>query len=372
MEFDAVVLSCINKDKYYEVVLDRSAFFPEGGGQRGDVGMLGGSEVTDTVERDGLVIHKCKTPLPEGAAVHGSVNREVRTGRMQNHSGEHLLMGFIHRKTGFDNVGFHLGDDMVTLDLNGVIEEDELLECEKAANEAIAADLPISISYPEKEELAGIEYRSKKEIEGRVRLVTIGDLDICACCAPHMPSTGRIGIVKVLSSEHYKGGTRIYLACGLYALKHIRDRFESVTAVSRLLSAKPEKITDGVKRLLDENGSLKQKIYESEKKKTEDIIAGIRNESRKSFCIFAEGLDINRLRDIANAAVKHTDGAAGVFGREKEGYTYIIASEKINLRERTKEINAAISGRGGGSPAMIQGSASAPAEVIGEFFKTLE
>ena len=370
-EFEATVLSCEQGKKCYEVTLDRSAFFPEGGGQAGDVGTLGGVKVIDTQEKGGVVYHKTDKPLEVGAKVKGVIDRAVRLRRMQNHSGEHLIMGFIHARFGYENVGFHLGKDEVTLDLNGVISYEQLLECEQQANEAIAQDRPITISYPDDETLSTLAYRSKLENMENVRIVTIEGIDVCACCAPHLSSTGKIGVVKVLTAESYKGGTRVHILCGLDAVAEYEKKQAIVKELQRLLSAKPEKILDSVKRLLDENGELKKKLTDIANAQADSIIASLKNDGRGSFCTFTEGLDSNALRRIANEGVKLTDGVFGAFNKTEGGYSYIIASEKVALRAKAKEINTALGGKGGGSDAMIQGSITAGEQAVREYFAGL-
>ena len=369
--FEATVTSCYPAGKYYELTLDRSAFFPEGGGQKGDVGLIDSVKVLDTYEKNGEVVHKCTAPIEAGMQVCGEVDADIRLRRMQNHSGEHLLMGFIHRKTGFENVGFHLGSDDVTLDLDGVIPTETLIECEFLANKAIAADLPVTISYPGSESLKKLEYRSKLEMTENVRIVTIEGVDVCACCAPHVASTGQIGIIKVLSAESYKGGTRLHILCGLDAFELIRNRMDELSAISRLLSAKPEKILEQTKRLIDENDALKRQLADIEQRKAARIISSLSNSTRGSFCVFTEGLNTASMRDIANEAVKLTDGAAGIFCKNENGWNYIIASDSLPLRSMSAQINSALNGKGGGSDKMLQGSCMAERSAIEDVIKKL-
>ncbi len=369
--FEATVTSCSPAGKYYELTLDRSAFFPEGGGQKGDVGLIDSVKVLDTYEKNGEVVHKCTAPIEAGMQVCGEVDADIRLRRMQNHSGEHLLMGFIHRKTGFENVGFHLGSDDVTLDLDGVIPTETLIECEFLANKAIAADLPVTISYPDSESLKTLEYRSKLEMTENVRIVTIEGVDVCACCAPHVASTGQIGIIKVLSAESYKGGTRLHILCGLDAFELIRNRMDELSAISRLLSAKPEKILEQTKRLIDENDALKRQLADIEQRKAARIISSLSNSTRGSFCVFTEGLNTASMRDIANEAVKLTDGAAGIFCKTENGWNYIIASDSLPLRSMSAQINSALNGKGGGSDKMLQGSCMAERSAIEDVIKKL-
>ncbi|MBR0528271.1 MAG: alanyl-tRNA editing protein [Ruminococcus sp.] len=367
--FEATVTSCSPAGKYYELTLDRSAFFPEGGGQKGDVGLIDSVKVLDTYEKNGEVVHKCTAPIEAGMQVCGEVDADIRLRRMQNHSGEHLLMGLIHRKTGFENVGFHLGSDDVTLDLDGVIPTETLIECEFLANKAIAADLPVTISYPDSESLKTLEYRSKLEMTENVRIVTIEGVDVCACCAPHVASTGQIGIIKVLSAESYKGGTRLHILCGLDAFELIRNRIDELSAISRLLSAKPEKILEQTKRLIDENDALKRQLADIEQRKAARIISSLSNSTRGSFCVFTEGLNTASMRDIANEAVKLTDGAAGIFCKTENGWNYIIASDSLPLRSMSAQINSALNGKGGGSDKMLQGSCMAERSAIEDAIK---
>ena len=367
--FEATVTSCSPAGKYYELTLDRSAFFPEGGGQKGDVGLIDSVKVLDTYEKNGEVVHKCTAPIEAGMQVCGEVDADIRLRRMQNHSGEHLLMGLIHRKTGFENVGFHLGSDDVTLDLDGVIPTETLIECEFLANKAIAADLPVTISYPDSESLKTLEYRSKLEMTENVRIVTIEGVDVCACCAPHVASTGQIGIIKVLSAESYKGGTRLHILCGLDAFELIRNRMDELSVISRLLSAKPEKILEQTKRLIDENDALKRQLADIEQRKAARIISSLSNSTRGSFCVFTEGLNTASMRDIANEAVKLTDGAAGIFCKTENGWNYIIASDSLPLRSMSAQINSALNGKGGGSDKMLQGSCMAERSAIEDAIK---
>lgn len=369
--FEATVTSCSPAGKYYELTLDKSAFFPEGGGQKGDVGLIDSVKVLDTYEKNGEVVHKCTAPIEAGMQVCGEVDADIRLRRMQNHSGEHLLMGLIHRKTGLENVGFHLGSDDVTLDLDGVIPTETLIECEFLANKAIAADLPVTISYPDSESLKTLEYRSKLEMTENIRIVTIEGVDVCACCAPHVASTGQIGIIKVLSAESYKGGTRLHILCGLDAFELIRNRMDELSAISRLLSAKPEKILEQTKRLIDENDALKRQLADIEQRKAARIISSLSNSTRGSFCVFTEGLNTASMRDIANEAVKLTDGAAGIFCQNENGWNYIIASDSLPLRSMSAQINSALNGKGGGSDKMLQGSCMAERTAIEDVIKKL-
>ena len=371
--FSAVVTQCKEVKNGYEVVLDRSAFFPEGGGQAGDVGTLGGVEVIDTYEKDGEVVHLCKSPLEVGAEVRGEIDEDIRIRRMQNHSGEHLLMGFIHNKLGYENVGFHMGSDEVLLDLNGVISPEDIRECEQRANEAIARNIPITISYPDSDTLAELEYRSKLELTENVRIVTIEGYDTCACCAPHVSKTGEIGLLKIIEFSRHRGGMRIILRCGRDAMGVFSLCQASVAEVSAMLSVKRKDMAAAVKRLAEELNTQKR-VCDSVKR---EFVAGLVAESEKTegnlFWFLPDFFEPESMRLLLNEAVKLCGGVAAAFVKKPGGgYNYVIASERLDLRALSKPINAAISGRGGGSREMIQGSAGADEEVIKAFFGSRE
>lgn len=372
-EFDAKVMSCTEVKKGYEVVLDRSAFFPEGGGQAADEGTVNGIKVLDVQEKNGEVIHKLAGKLEVGEKVHGVVDGKVRLRRMQNHSGEHILSGLIHARFGYNNVGFHMGSSEITLDLDGPLTAEDLASCELAANEAVAADVPITISYPDAETLKTLDYRSKLDMIDNVRIVTIQGYDVCACCAPHVSSSGQIGIIKVLGFESYKGGTRVHMLCGLDALEDYNKKLNSVTAISQALSAKQDKITDAVKKLFDENGALKKKCADFQREHVAKIIADMKAEHEgqncENLCVFTQNIDSNGMREIANAGAEIADVLFGVFGgNDDDGYSYIMSSKTVKLREKARDINSTLNGKGGGSDTMIQGSVKSKAEDIKGFF----
>ena len=217
--FTAIVQEVRPSGNGYEIILDRTAFFPEGGGQSSDTGSLGGVSVSDVQEIDGKIIHYTDGPLVEGTEVEGCIDWTERFSKMQQHTGEHIVSGLIHKIYGYHNVGFHLGTDSVTLDFNGVVPKEKLHEIEQLANEAVAKNLPVQVLYPTDEELSKISYRSKIEIEGQVRIVVIDGYDVCACCAPHVKQTGEIGLIKLVGMQNYKGGVRISMLCGFRALE---------------------------------------------------------------------------------------------------------------------------------------------------------
>ena len=368
-DFTATVLNCEQDREVWKTVLDRTAFFPEGGGQPGDRGTLNGVDVIDTHEKNGTIVHYCAAPLPVGAAVAGSVDRELRLRRMQNHSGEHIFSGTAHRLFGCSNVGFHMGEDGMTLDFDCEMDADQVHQIETLANEAVRSNLPVKVWFPSPDELKTLDYRSKKELEGAVRIVEIPGVDCCACCAPHVNRTGEIGLIKVLNFERHRGGVRLNLVCGMQALEDYGLRLQSVAEISALLSAKRDEVTSAVQRILQEKEALKEKnaalALELIRFKAEQ-----QPETGGNICLFENIPDEIAMRELVNLLMPRCGGLAAVFFPGEDGtFRYIIGSRSLDLRKEAKAINTGIGGRGGGRPEMIQGSARASEESIRDFFR---
>ena len=355
--FEAAVLDCRKEKKGYSVVLDRTAFFPEGGGQLADTGVLGGVRVLDVHERGGEIRHYTDAPLEIGAHVEGFVDAEQRLRRMQNHSGEHILSGLVHNAYGFDNVGFHMGAECMIIDFSGELTWEQLTELETRANEVVRQNIPLHIWFPDANELQSIEYRSKLELTENVRIVEIPGVDRCACCAPHAERTGEVGIVKILDSQRHRGGIRVSVVCGLDALEDYRARQESVTEISHALSAKRGEVTRAVQRVLNEQQSMKERC-DALSLALIRFMAEAEPETAGNILVFDATLGEIAQRELVNRLMEKAGGFAAVFcGSNEDGWRYIIGSKRLDLRAMSREINAAIQGRGGGTPQMIQGSA---------------
>ena len=357
-EFDARVLACAAADGYFAVQLDRTAFFPEGGGQFGDSGMLDGVEVFDTKEKGGEIWHYARAPLAVGENVHGVLDFTKRFRRMQCHSGEHIVSGLLHSLYGFDNVGFHLGEEDVTIDINGVLTDADLRRVEALANEAVAKDFPVRAWFPSAEEAAALPYRAKLTITEGLRLVEFPGYDICACCAPHVKTSGQIGVIKLLDFANYKGGVRIHMLCGEMARGDYHGRYTAVKKISELLSAKQCEVAEAVERLKGENemhirelGALKKALAES--------MAASAAETSGNLLFFAPQLDAVSLRTLVNNALPKCSGICAAFSGSDGAYNFCMASKTVNLKEKAKAIGEALHGRGGGSPEMICGSLAA-------------
>lgn len=355
-EFTARVEICRKKEEYFEVVLDRTAFFPEGGGQYADTGFLGDVRVLDVQEKDGVIYHTTEGVLDEGSEVTGKIDWDMRFLKMQQHTGEHIVTGLVHARFGYDNVGFHLGSEDCTMDFNGEISKEELGEIERLANEAAVKNLEILVSYPSDEELASLEYRSKIEIEGQVRIVTIPGYDVCACCAPHVEKTGEIGMIKLTNVQRYKGGARVTMLCGFRALEDYGKKEGHVKNISVLLCAKEEEVSEAAKRLKEENAQLKVKLAEQQKKLLEYKAKEVPKEEA-FVCIFEEDPEGDSPRLLMNQVLSLDKSGCAVFWKTGESdFRYVIGSRTIDVRPLAKELNEKFEGRGGGKPEMVQGS----------------
>lgn len=361
-EFTANVLSCQEKlskkgEKLgYRVLLDRTAFFPEGGGQFGDRGWLDGVEVFDAHEKEGLIWHETREPLEVGTMVQGKLDFQERFARMQQHTGEHMISGIVHRLFGYDNVGFHLGADVTTMDFNGELTEEQVRQVEDEANQAVFANIPVQVLYPSKEELKELDYRSKIEIEGQVRIIEISGVDMCACCAPHTKTTGEVGLIKILACDRHRGGCRMTMVSGVCALGDYRQKQKSVTEVSVALSAPPEGIGEAVLHLKEQQGRLREQMNRMQAVHLKQKLSEITPED-KNVCIFEEEMDNIAVRNFVNDAMEKCAGICGAFvGNDQDGYRYILGSRTMDLRAFCKELNARFQGKGGGRPEMVQGS----------------
>ncbi len=363
-EFDAAVLSCEPVKDGYQAVLDRTAFFPEGGGQYGDTGWIDGIPVTDTREKEGKIFHYIKEPLDVGRKVRGKLDWNIRFERMQQHSAEHIISGIIHSRFGYENVGFHLGADYCTMDFNGPITKEQLREIEVEANKAVFADIPVHVRYPDKDTLAQIEYRSKIEIEGQVRIVEIPGIDVCACCAPHVCSTGQIGLIKLVDMANYKGGERISMLSGIRALTDYHKKQERARAIGNILCEQEEKLVDAVEHLRQESIRQKGEIIALRrrimKKRAEET-----DVSAEVVTVFDEELSGEEAREYMNLLLERGAKVCAVFaGKEETGYRYVIGSKAEDVRPLNQRLKEKFGARGGGKPEMVQGSLTGARDQI--------
>ena len=365
-DFTAVVESCGAVKDGFAVVLDRTAFYPEGGGQPADHGTLGDARVLDVHEKDGVIVHTCDRALTPGAEVPGRIDWARRFDHMQQHSGEHILSGLLRSTFRCDNVGFHMGAESVTIDFNADIPWEELLEIEAAANRYIYEDHAIDIQLHRGAELDAIDYRSKKPLEGDVRIVTFPGADCCACCGTHVMRSGQVGIVKFLSVQKFREGVRIELLCGGRAYRYLSACWAQDVAAAQALSVKPTASAAAVKRLQGELSALKLRCAKLE----ESVFAGVaaRYAGSGDVLLFEDEMGGESVRRLCDAVAETCGGRCAVFAGAGSAWKYAIGQRGGDLRALTKELNAALSGRGGGMPEFVQGSVGAEREAIEAFF----
>lgn len=365
-ETTAKVLECRKGKHGYEIVLNRTCFYPEGGGQPGDRGTLNGIPVTDTHEKDGMVLHYTDSPLEPGTEVTAVIDWARRFDLTQQHSGEHMVSGVVHRIYGYDNVGFHMGADMVTIDFSGELTEQQLREVETEVNQRIWLDDAVKCWYPSPEELKEIPYRSKKELTGKVRIAEFPGADICACCGTHVAHTGEIGLVKIVSVEKFHSGVRVEMLSGGRALRYLTAVQDQNRQVSQLLSAKVMETAKAVKNLTDEAERLRQQVYAMENAQFAAKAEQLRGQG--NVLVKMDGLSADGVRRAAIAIQETCGGRAAVFsGDEENGYKYAVGEPDGNLRDWVKELNGALHGRGGGKPGFVQGSVAAKWDEIVAF-----
>ncbi len=373
-QFAAAVLdTSVRKDGCLDVILDRTLFFPEEGGQTPDRGELGGFPVIDVQIRGDIITHTLKIPSDsaapaQGERIEGTIDWEHRFSNMQNHTGEHIISGLIHNIYGFDNIGFHLSDNTCTLDQNGQLDDAQIAQIEQKANEAVWRNLPVTAEYPAPELLETLAYRSKIDLTDGVRIVTIPGVDVCACCAPHVAFTGEIGLIKITHVLRYNGGMRLTIVCGARALAEMQEKQTQVEICSRLMNSEQNKIADAVQRLLDEASQRKYELTGLEMRIADLLFEQVSGEDKNAW-IFEEKLSTITQRNLCNRLCASRSGTCGVFvGNDEKGYSYIIGASTAggDAREANTLLRTELSARGGGKPEMVQGSVKASADRIRE------
>ncbi len=371
-EFDATVIGCIERDGKFLLELDRTAFFPEGGGQGSDTGIINGADISFVGIEAGRIYHHADRPFPVGEAVHGAIDLGVRRRRMQNHGGEHIISGLMHSMYGVENAGFHMSEHEITIDTASPVSAQQLRAVEVRANEIIWDDRPIKNYYPDKDALAALEYRSKTEILDDIRIVEIENCDKCACCAPQLPSTGMIGFIRIKGFIKYKKGVRITAAAGADALDYLRRVDDQASEIARIYSTVNEDILGAVKSREEVFAAKLSELHELREKLLEARLSALEH-TEKNIVIFEDGCDAGLLRKLANEGVKLTGGLFAAFSaREGGGYNYIIAARDGELSAFSAKVREALGGRGGGKGPMISGFVEADKESIEKFFEQQE
>jgi len=375
-EFDARILSCEPADGRYAVILDQTAFYPKGGGQPADQGMLGGQPVLDVRERPEGLVHLLRDPLTTGSVVHGAIDWDIRFARMQHHSGEHIVSGLVKQRHGFDNVGFHMGREAVTMDFNGVLDDVALEEVERLANQVIYQNVPVEAAYPVESDLSNLDYRSKKALEGTIRIVSIPGADLCACCGTHVRHTGEIGIIRFVKAEKYKGGTRITMLCGAWAWQEARTQAQRVQAIATGLSTSADNVVQAVERMKAElaaankqNQELKHQVWIYESAQAKPINGWLIR--------FEDDLSADDLRQCCQLFGQKTGRAIILSAKDTAGreeapgeYRYAMYSTDESLRAVNQSFLQRFTGKGGGHASLYQGTITGIKNEIEAFFSS--
>ena len=367
--FTAAVTGCTQTQRGFEITLDATAFYPEGGGQACDTGTLGPVRVLDVRERSGEIIHLCDGPLPVGERVDGAIDWARRFDLMQQHTGEHILSGLIHKALGLHNVGFHMGSGLMEVDFDGPITADQLAQLESQANAIVWENRPVKCWFPTPEELPAIGYRSKKALDWPVRIVKVPGADTCACCGIHVPFTGQVGLVKIFSCTPLRGGVRLEMACGGRALAQLSAAWEQNRQVSQIFSAKVLETGTAAQRAADALTAEKLRSAAAQMALFDHIAKDYVNQ--RDILHFSSGLDSAQLRSLAEKISAVCSGFCAVFSEKDGGFSYCLAQPGGDLRQLCRELNAALGGRGGGKPAFQQGSVTAGREEIQRFFQAV-
>ena len=371
--FEANVISCEACEKGYEIILNQTAFFPEEGGQSPDTGFLKTAEgkeveVKDVQIKDGIIYHYTDEPIEEDLVVSGEIDFARRFSNMQNHSAEHLFSGLVCETFGAENVGFHLSDNEVTADYDKAISEEELAEIERKVNRIIQKNIETSQWFPDEDELADIDFRSKKDIKGQVRLIVFPGVDICACCAPHVANTGEIGLFKIVSVQSHRGGVRVSMLAGMRAFDYLKQVYDAMMDTSRFMTTSFTEVRQRVEALKDENFETKGRLAELQTQSLKEELLK-KSESKKQIA-FVDGLDMNIIRKCASEIYESRGGMVAIFSKAKEAYQYIvIADGDVSIYQ--KEL-AKLGAKGGGRAPAIQGTVDAIEEDIKKWFDKIE
>ena len=364
--FDATVLSCEESKGGYAVVLDATAFYPEGGGQPCDIGVLGDASVTDVREKGGVITHTCNKSLTVGATVHGEIDWARRFDHMQQHSGEHIVSGMLCSAYHCDNVGFHMGADKVVIDYNTDISWEAVLEIEAKANDYLWQNHPFCETWYEGAALEAVEYRSKKPLEGAVRITEFPGADRCACCGTHVTLSGQVGLVKFIGHQKFREGVRLELLCGKRALDYLALNQQQNQAVAQSLSVKVGQTHNAVQRLQAELLTVKQGFAALQEQSFMAIAE--KYDGCGDPVLFHEKMDSDSVRRLCDMVATRCGGRCAVFAGGEGSYTYAVIHAGNDIRGFIKEMNAALNGRGGGRDGFAQGSVACTEAEIRAFF----
>ena len=366
-----VVTACVERKKGFGVELSQTVFYPEGGGQLSDTGRLLFADktinVTHVREKDGHIFHETAEPIAVGTEVTAEIDWQMRFDHMQQHCGEHLLSYGFWKLCQADNVGFHMTEEMVTIDLSREVSAAEVQQVETLANAQIQENLPIKTTWMDAQQAAVCATRKfNDKLTGKLRVVSIEGSDACTCCGTHPPMTGMVGLVKIFKTEKHKDGTRIYFLCGRRAMDKIQKCWQELNGAVQLLSLKDEEIRLGVEHLQAENKELRDKLVIAEERWVNEIAPQLLakaelKENIKMVEVHFEDISAEAAKKLAQRLAEDPQAQVTLFYKLKNRLNYILTrgtSVPHSCRERIGVLNKELNGHGGGNDNMAQGSSA--------------
>lgn len=364
----AVVTACTESKGKYLIELDQTVFFPEGGGQLSDKGIISDAKVAHVAEKNGHILHECDKPLAVGSMIEAKLDWMVRLDRMQQHLGEHILSYAFWKLFKANNVGFHMNEDNVTIDLDKEMTPEELLKAEHLTNEIIWDNRPVSVNYMDSTELEAHKNEMRKfndKLTGILRIVSVEGADICTCCGTHPPFTGMVGSVKIIRSDKHKNGCRVEFLCGRRALLDADKKNNILLSVAADFSAKPEQVPERLAKLHKEveelHEQLKAKTLALLERGLEDKLAeaALRADGSKLLVMALTG-DGKESKLLMPRLMTLTNTMSVIFSVQSERISYVLvlgADTSGDCRTYIKIVNEIFAGRGGGKPDCAQGGA---------------
>ena len=361
----AIVLACEEKDGKFFVELDQTVIFPEGGGQLSDRGKIGGVNVLHASEKEGRILHECDAPLEVGAQVEITLDWAVRLDRMQQHCGEHILSFVCWKLFDSNNVGFHMNEDTVTVDLDKALSEEELLQVEQESNAIIWENRPITVLNLESEEAAKLPMRKfNANLQGILRIVAVENADVCTCCGTHPPVTGMVGCLKIIRAERRKQGQRLEILCGVRAMADAAKKNRILQNIATDFSAKVEEVPERIAKLKEEMASLQEALKEKTAKLLEIelqealAVAQVRADGAKVLALVLD--DAKNGKNLLPRVGALENTVSVLLAVQPERISYFVALGKDtagDCRAYIKILNDTFGGRGGGKPDGAQGGA---------------
>ena len=355
-EFTAKVVSCTEDKKGWAVILDKTAFYPEGGGQPCDHGIMTYDEtsvnVIDVREKNGEVIHYVDAPIAQNTEIYGTIDWDRRFDFMQQHTGEHMFSGVVHSMFGYNNVGFHLNERENVVDFDGPLTAEEIKNVMDKCNEIVWLDQPIVADFPDS--IEELSYRSKKELHGEIRIVRAGEADICACCGTHTHTTSQAGPIVALTQQAYKGGTRIHILCGKRAVEYLKHRNDDCYDISHLLSVPVESIKESLSARLKEIDDLRFALSQSKRQLMSVYAEKVQIDDES--CVMAmDNLTSNELQTLALILSEKAKTAIAYTKVKDANGKICIVSKDIDTNKLGRFISSHLGGKGGGKPGIYQG-----------------